>query len=210
MLHLAFGPMPGPIPFRRSSLRVSCGNMSLHKFKDYFMDKMNIDVRVANATVYAMEVLPPKGQPLPYGYVSLLKATVRFWDPTYRCFMFNEVDIVSTIKKHSTILHYDFRDPLRIYWKRNVDFRGSLTNLMGLLVDTMKARLKDKNGHRISGSDIRDAIGKANSERHLSLFAFSIYELIVFPKALGYVSVELANFSFQIEKKGEPCSSSLN
>ncbi|MBA0613128.1 hypothetical protein Godav_013636 [Gossypium davidsonii] len=37
--------------------------MSPHKFKNYSMVKMDIDVRVANATVYAMKVLPPKGQP---------------------------------------------------------------------------------------------------------------------------------------------------
>ncbi|MBA0717471.1 hypothetical protein Golax_005285, partial [Gossypium laxum] len=36
---------------------------------------------------------------------------VRFWDPTYRCFTFNEVDMVPTIKEYSTIFHYDFRDP---------------------------------------------------------------------------------------------------
>ncbi|MBA0857208.1 hypothetical protein Goshw_008965 [Gossypium schwendimanii] len=71
---------------------------------------------------------------------------------------------------------------------------------MGLPVDTVKSRLKDKNGPCISWSNIRDAMGKANGDRHLSLFAFAIYGLIVFPKALGYVSVELADFLFHIEK----------
>ncbi|MBA0839418.1 hypothetical protein Goarm_005143 [Gossypium armourianum] len=102
---------------------------------------------------------------------------VRFWDPTYRCFMFNEVDMVSTIKEYSTLFHYEFRDPLRIYWKRYINFRGPLASLMGFPIDTVKA-----------------------SDRHLTLFAFAIYGLIVFPKALGYVSVELADFLFQIEK----------
>ncbi|MBA0721871.1 hypothetical protein Golax_026013, partial [Gossypium laxum] len=69
---------------------------------------------------------------------------VRFWDPTYRCFTFNEVDMVLTIEKDSTLLHYDFRD--------------------------------------------LDAMGKASGDRHLALFTFAVYELIVFQKALGYVS----------------------
>ncbi|MBA0759051.1 hypothetical protein Gotri_021987, partial [Gossypium trilobum] len=43
-------------------------------------------------------------------------------------------------------------------------------------------------------------IGKASGDKHLALFVFSVYGLIVFPKALGYVSVELADFLFQIEK----------
>ncbi|MBA0607123.1 hypothetical protein Godav_019469 [Gossypium davidsonii] len=32
-------------------------------------------------------------------------------------------------------------------------------------------------------------MGKASCDRHLALLAFSIYGLIVFPKALGYVFV---------------------
>ncbi|MBA0839415.1 hypothetical protein Goarm_005143 [Gossypium armourianum] len=107
--------------------------------------------------------------------------------------MFNKVDMVSTIKEYSTLLHYEFRDSLRIYWKRYVNFRGPLASLMGFPIDTVKARLKDKNDPCISWSDIRDVMGKASSDRHLTLFAFAIYGLIVFPKALGYVSVELAD-----------------
>ncbi|MBA0763127.1 hypothetical protein Gotri_012637 [Gossypium trilobum] len=42
---------------------------------------------------------------------------------------------------------------------------------MGLPVDTVKARLKDKNGAFISWSDIKDAMGKANGDKHLALFA---------------------------------------
>ncbi|MBA0810895.1 hypothetical protein Gohar_002843 [Gossypium harknessii] len=107
---------------------------------------------------------------------ALLKAMVRFSDPTCRCFTFNEMDM-------------------------NIDFRGPLANLMGLPVDTVKARLKDKNGLCISWSNIRDAMGKANGDRHLALLAFVVYGLIVLSKALGYMSVELADFLFQIEKR---------
>ncbi|MBA0838172.1 hypothetical protein Goarm_010256 [Gossypium armourianum] len=60
---------------------------------------------------------------------------------------------------------------------------------MGLLVDTVKARLKDKNGLYISRFDIMDAMRKASGDRHFSLFAFFVYGLIVFPKALGHVFV---------------------
>ncbi|KAK5802700.1 hypothetical protein PVK06_030317 [Gossypium arboreum] len=63
MLHFAFCPTPEPIPFRRSRLRLSCDNMSPHKFKDNSMVKMDIDVHVENAILYAFEVLPPKVQP---------------------------------------------------------------------------------------------------------------------------------------------------
>ncbi|MBA0792952.1 hypothetical protein Gohar_017399 [Gossypium harknessii] len=84
--------------------------------------------------------------------------------------------------------------------KQNVYFWGPLANLMGLPVDKVKEILKDKNGPSISKSDIRDAIGKASGDRHLSQFAFVVYGLIVFPKPLQYLSAELADYLFQIEK----------
>ncbi|MBA0725044.1 hypothetical protein Golax_021671 [Gossypium laxum] len=81
---------------------------------------------------------------------TLLKALVHFWDPTYRCFMFNEMDM----------------------------------------------------------SGIRDDMGKTSDDRHLTLFAFAVCGLIMFLKALGYVSVELADFLFQIEKGVNPAQES--
>ncbi|MBA0731230.1 hypothetical protein Golax_025336 [Gossypium laxum] len=52
-------------------------------------------------------------------------------------------------------------------------------------------------------------MGKASGDRHLLLFAFFVYELVVFPKTLGYGSVELANFLFQIEKGVNPAPTVL-
>ncbi|MBA0756754.1 hypothetical protein Gogos_021599 [Gossypium gossypioides] len=52
-------------------------------------------------------------------------------------------------------------------------------------------------------------MGKASSDKHLALFAFVVYGLIVFPKALGYVSVKLADFLFQIEKGVNPAPTVL-
>ncbi|MFQ6631195.1 hypothetical protein Gotur_009977, partial [Gossypium turneri] len=90
------------------------------------------------------------------------------------CFILNEVDMVPTIEECSTLLHYDFRDLLRIYWKQDVNFRRPLANLTRLPVDTVKVRLKDKNDPCISCFDIRDAMGKAGGDRHLAFFAFAI------------------------------------
>ncbi|MBA0577877.1 hypothetical protein Golob_025132, partial [Gossypium lobatum] len=81
--------------------------------------------------------------------------------------------MVLTIEEYSTLLHYDFRDPPRIYWKQNVNFWGPLANLMGLPVDMVKARLKDKNRPYIFWPNIRDVMGKTSSDRHLALFAFT-------------------------------------
>ncbi|MFQ6643376.1 hypothetical protein Gotur_018386 [Gossypium turneri] len=192
MLQCAFGPTLGPISFRRSSLRLLCDNMSPHKFKDYSMVKMDIDVCVANAIVYAMEVLSPKGQPF-------LKRERIPIDVVFKPWVPRALDSVDKYGDVAQLLFVKLDDAL--LKAMNIDFRGPLANLMGLPVDTVKARLKDKNGLCISWSNIRDAMGKANGDRHLALLAFVVYGLIVLSKALGYMSVELADFLFQIEKR---------
>ncbi|MBA0847125.1 hypothetical protein Goshw_013008 [Gossypium schwendimanii] len=58
--------------------------------------------------------------------------------------------------------------------------------------------------NEVDMSNIRDTMGNVSVDRHLALFAFTVYGLIVFPKALGYVSVELLDFLFQIEKGVNP------
>ncbi|MBA0787857.1 hypothetical protein Gotri_027810, partial [Gossypium trilobum] len=42
--------------------------------------------------------------------------------------------------------------------------------------------------------------GKVSGDKQFALFVLAVYELIVFQKALRYVSVELVDFLFQIEK----------
>ncbi|MBA0787858.1 hypothetical protein Gotri_027810 [Gossypium trilobum] len=43
-------------------------------------------------------------------------------------------------------------------------------------------------------------LGKVSGDKQFALFVLAVYELIVFQKALRYVSVELVDFLFQIEK----------
>ncbi|MBA0688517.1 hypothetical protein Goari_006297 [Gossypium aridum] len=91
--------------------------------------------------------------------------------------------MVPTIKEYSTIFHYDFRDLLRIYWKQNVNFWVPLANLMGLLVDMVKATLKDKNGPCISWSNIRDAMGKASGDRNFGTIRICRVRVDCVPKS---------------------------
>ncbi|MBA0696529.1 hypothetical protein Goari_003075 [Gossypium aridum] len=99
---------------------------------------------------------------------ALLKARGCFWDPTHKIFMFNG-------------------------W---IWYQLSRNILPFSTMNTVKVILKDKNGPCISWSNIQDAMGKANCDKHLSLLVFVVYGLIVLQKAPGYVSVELADFLF--------------
>ncbi|KAK5845739.1 hypothetical protein PVK06_001953 [Gossypium arboreum] len=139
---------------------------------------MDIDLRVANATVYAMEVLPPKCQPF-------LKGERIPMDVVFKPWVSRALELA---KSAQDILEVERQ------------FLGTLSQSDRLTIDTVKVRLKYKNGPCISWSNIRDAMGKASGDRHLTLFAFVVYGLIVLSKVLRYVGVELANFLFQIEK----------
>ncbi|MBA0794416.1 hypothetical protein Gohar_018745 [Gossypium harknessii] len=66
---------------------------------------------------------------------------VYFWDPTYRCFTFNEVDMVPTINEYSTLLHYDFRDPLRILEAKR-RFLGTLSQFDGITCRYSESKIK--------------------------------------------------------------------
>ena len=37
----------------------------------------------------------------------LIKATIPFWDPSYRYFTFNQEDMVLTIEEYTTLLHIE-------------------------------------------------------------------------------------------------------
>ncbi|MBA0702221.1 hypothetical protein Goari_027122 [Gossypium aridum] len=97
------------------------------------------------------------------------------------------MDMVPIIEEYSTLLHHDFKDLLRIYWKQNVNFWGPLANLMGL------------------PSDIRDDMGKTSDDKYLTLFAFAVCRLIMFLKALACVRVlfeTIISLNF-IRRKGD-------
>ncbi|MFQ6669326.1 hypothetical protein Gotur_034624 [Gossypium turneri] len=57
------------------------------------------------------------------------------------CFTFNEVDMVPTINEYSTLLHYDFRDPLRILEAKR-RFLGTLSQFDGITCRYSESKIK--------------------------------------------------------------------
>ena len=47
----------------------------------------------------------------------LIKAIILFWDPSYRCFTFNQEDLIPTVEEYSALLIAP-PNPGRVFWKK--------------------------------------------------------------------------------------------
>ena len=45
----------------------------------------------------------------------VLRATLRFWDPSYRCFTFDKKDLVPTIEEYSVLMGIDLQYLDKVY-----------------------------------------------------------------------------------------------
>ena len=48
----------------------------------------------------------------------LLKAIILFWDPSYRCFTFNQENLTPTVEEYAALLRISPSNPNKIFWKK--------------------------------------------------------------------------------------------
>ena len=55
-----------------------------------------------------------------------------FWDPSYRCFTFNQEDMTPTIKEYSFMLRIEPQNANKVFWKKvkSARFKKKLSQLM--------------------------------------------------------------------------------
>ncbi|KAG8471875.1 hypothetical protein CXB51_036894 [Gossypium anomalum] len=106
----------------------------------------------------------------------LIKAMVRFWDPAYQCFTFNQEDMTPTIEEYAALLRIDNVQFVKIYVKepKPLTFRKNLRESV------------------LSHPDIL---------KRVNLFALAIYGLVIFPRVLGHIEVAVFDF-FERLKQG--------
>ncbi|KAG8500631.1 hypothetical protein CXB51_004478 [Gossypium anomalum] len=104
----------------------------------------------------------------------LIQAMVRFWDPAYQCFTFNQEDMTPTIEEYAALLRIDNVQFRKIYVKepKPITFKKKLVRL----------------------TDMTDAW-------RVNLFALAIYGLVIFLKVLGHLEVAVFDF-FERLKQG--------
>ncbi|XP_040937951.1 uncharacterized protein [Gossypium hirsutum] len=101
----------------------------------------------------------------------LFRALAQFWNPAYSCFTFGEVDLAPTVEEYTALL----RCP----------------------------RIKEKGECKcISWDALKDLILiHPNKAKSVDVFALSLYGLMVFPRALGYVDEATTDLFHRLSKR---------
>ncbi|MFQ6655750.1 hypothetical protein Gotur_026169, partial [Gossypium turneri] len=107
----------------------------------------------------------------------LFQALAQFWNPAYSCFTFGKVDLVPMIEEYMALLRCSKFQADRVYSR-------------AVKVPTFSKKLIS-----VTGMNVR---------KRLDVFALSIYSLVVFPKALGYVDETVTDLFDRLDKKATP------
>ncbi|KAG8474138.1 hypothetical protein CXB51_033682 [Gossypium anomalum] len=135
----------------------------------------------------------------------LIQAMVRFWDPAYQCFTFNQEDMTPTIEEYAALLRIDNVQFSKIYVKepKPLTFRKKLVRLTDMTDTWAEKQIKKKNETVcISWSSLRESVlSHPDILKRVNLFALAIYGLVIFPRVLRHIEVAVFDF-FERLKQG--------
>ncbi|XP_016707079.1 uncharacterized protein [Gossypium hirsutum] len=121
----------------------------------------------------------------------LVRGMAQFWNATYNCFTFGEVDLVPTLEEYTTLLRSPMAQTRKIYAKltNSQTFAKRLVNISGMSESWVTARIQQKGDRKcIPWENMRDLIlTHPDEKKRVKIFALSIYGLVIFPKALRHV-----------------------
>ena len=124
----------------------------------------------------------------------VLQATLRFWDPSYRCFTFGKKDLVPTIEEYSE--GADFRHLDKVYNKKSrAGCRKMLAKILKVKPQMIDTYLVQKENHKgLPWNILWDFIRRhLHDEDGVVAFALSVYGLIIFPGMLGYIEMAVVD-----------------
>ncbi|KAL1183131.1 hypothetical protein V6Z11_A02G161500 [Gossypium hirsutum] len=135
----------------------------------------------------------------------LFRALAQFWNPAYNCFTFGEVDLAPTVEEYTALLRCPRFQEDRIYSRAvNVPtFWKKLMAITGMSEQWITARIKEKGECKcISWDALKDLILTHPDEaKRVDVFALSLYGLMVFPRALGYMDEVTTNLFHGLSKR---------
>ncbi|KAK5842628.1 hypothetical protein PVK06_005005 [Gossypium arboreum] len=182
----------------------------------------------ANVHRWSEQTQLKKGDSIAVGYVSELSGYTHIsvtqnnlqelkeiWDQwgnetkqffyAYSCFTFGEVDLVPTVEEYTALLHCPRFQEDRIYSRAvNVPtFWKKLMAITGISEQWITARIKEKGECKcISWDALKDLILTHPDEaKRVDVFALSLYGLMVFPRALGYVDEATTDLFHRLSKR---------
>ncbi|MBA0780203.1 hypothetical protein Gotri_004335 [Gossypium trilobum] len=123
---------------------------------------------------------------------------VRFWDPTYQCFTFNQEDMTPTIEEYAALLRIDNVQLNKIYVKepKPMTFKKKLMKLTGMNNTWAEKQIRKKNEVScVPWFSLQELVqNHQDILKTVDLFALAIYRLIIFPKVLGHIEVAVMDF----------------
>ncbi|KAK5803025.1 hypothetical protein PVK06_030664 [Gossypium arboreum] len=135
----------------------------------------------------------------------LFRALAQFWNPAYSCFTFGEVDLVPTVEEYTALLRCPRFQEDRIYSRAvNVPtFWKKLMAITGMSEQWITARIKEKGECKcISWDALKDLVlTHLDEAKRVDVFALSLYGLMVFPRALGYVDEATTDLFHRLSKR---------
>ncbi|MBA0871831.1 hypothetical protein Goshw_000180 [Gossypium schwendimanii] len=150
------------------------------------MEKRFLDKVEDNATIqiWSEKTQQEKGDSLTEGYVSEL------WDFTHISVTQN-VDLVPTVEEYTTLLRFPRIQADKAYSRaaKVLTFLKKLMSITGMSEQWVATWIKQKGDSKcIFWKSLRDLIlAHPNMKKRVYIFALSIYELVIFPKALGHI-----------------------
>ncbi|KAK5833958.1 hypothetical protein PVK06_017826 [Gossypium arboreum] len=189
---------------------------SVSKLESFIMENGLLDRVEGNANVHrwSEQTQLGKGDSITVGYMSELSDYTRIsvtqnnlqelkaiWDQwgnktkqsfyAYSCFTFREVDLVPTVEEYTALLRCPRFQYDKIYSRAACvpSFGKKLRTITGMSEQWIMARIKEKSESKcIPWGALKDLIQTHPDEaKRVDIFALSLYGLMVFPRALGYV-----------------------
>ncbi|MBA0635069.1 hypothetical protein Godav_021870 [Gossypium davidsonii] len=138
----------------------------------------------------------------------LFRALTQYWNPTYSCFTFGKVDLVPSVEEYTT-LHRCPRIQADKAYSRAANISTFLKKLMsitGMSKQWVATQIKQKGDSKcIPWKCLQDLImTHPNTKKKVDVFSLSIYELVIFPKALGHIDEAVSDLYNQLGKRVMP------
>ncbi|MBA0805544.1 hypothetical protein Gohar_005049 [Gossypium harknessii] len=138
----------------------------------------------------------------------LFRSLAQFWNFAYSYFTFGEVDLVPIIEEHTALLRCPKIQVDKVYSKAvNVpNFVKKLMIILAMSKQWVSARVKQKGDNKcIPWRSLRDLIlAHPDTKKKVDVFALSIYGLMIFPRALGYVDKAVTDLFDRLDKGVTP------
>ncbi|XP_012480805.2 uncharacterized protein LOC105795671 [Gossypium raimondii] len=143
----------------------------------------------------------------------LIQAMVRFWDPAYQCFTFNQEDTTPNIEEHAALLRIDNVQLNKIYVKKPkpMTFKKKLMKLKGMTDTWAEKQIKKKNEVScVPWFSLRELVqNHLDVLKRVDLFALAVYGLVVFLKVLRHIEVAVVDFFEKLRQRVNPVTTIL-